>query len=82
MDFYKKKNSLLGLIMFQSLDFSNNLKIRKVYSHMILADKGLKYKNMKVKDIKINNSKVKQECKELKNKEQRTYNNAKLCFQL
>jgi hypothetical protein len=66
-----------GLIMIQSLDYSNNPKTRKIYSHMIIADKGLKYKNMKVKDIKINNWKVKQECKE-----QRTYNNAKLSFQL
>jgi len=76
MDSYKIEFRL-RLIMIQSLDYSNNPKTKKVNSHMIISDKELKYKHMKVKDIRINNWKVKQECKERKNKEQRTYNNAK-----
>ena len=86
MDSYKIE-SKLGLIMIQSLDYSNNPKTRRVYPHMIV-DEGLKYKDMKVKDMKINNWKCKKQkskekkCKKMKNNEQRTQNNAKLCFQL
>jgi len=65
MDSYKI-DFRLRLIMIQSLDYSNNLKTRKVYSLMIIVDKRLKYKDMKVKDIKINNWKCKEQKSKLK----------------
>jgi hypothetical protein len=65
MDSYKIEFRL-GLIKIQSLDYSNNLNTRIVYSLMIIVDKGLKYKDNKVKDIKINIWR----CKEQENKMQ------------
>jgi len=44
MDSYKIEFRL-RLIIIQSLDDSNNPKTKKIYSHMIIANKILKYKN-------------------------------------